>query len=214
MNFPLSTAQSIASTSLPPFANSNSLSQQSQMEAEISTGQLEQFQTPGSLPASLIQQQRIAEDPQQQQPMPGISISNQNVQHPQFTKPGAQTQRQTNFDAAGKSGFKESTATSQQRQPDQAQQAQLLSQQQQQEQNQEQGQIVGGASQMDVTSQPQQVSLQQQQQQQQQQAVRGVQQQQPPLPKVVWSGIMEFTEVVSLSELFRYHTFTYNYSEG
>ena len=195
MNFSLSTAQSIASTSLPPSANSNSLSQQTQMETEIST--LEQPQTSGSLPASSIQQQSIAEDPQQQQPMPGISISNQKTQQPQFTKPGVQTQRQTNSDAAGKSDFKESTATPQhplwqQRQPDQAQQAQLLSQQQHQ-QKQEKGQIAGGASQMDVTSQ----LLLLLQQQQQQQADEVVQQQQQAMPMVVWSGIMEFWESVS-----------------
>ena len=66
----------------------------------------------------------------------GISVSNQTIQHPgpQFTAPGTQTQEQTNFDAAGRSGIKKSVATPYQpvEQPDQAQQARIISQQQQQ----------------------------------------------------------------------------------
>lgn len=120
----------------------------------------------------------------QQQPTisnPGISVSNQRVQHPQFTTPGTQTQEQTNFDAAGKSGIKKSVATPYQpmEQPDQAQLARIISQQQQQ---QEQDQVVQETSQWMSP------------QQQQPQTVQNVQQQQQARPVVIWSGIMEVTK--------------------
>ena len=99
---------------------------------------------------------------------PGISVSKQTMQHPQFTTPGVQTQEYYNFDADGKSGIKKSVATSQQsveqqQQPDQAQQGRLnITQHELQQQRQGQEYVV------------QQVSLDER--------------------KVVWSGVMEFKE--------------------
>ena len=103
----------------------------------------------------------------QLQPMvsnPGISVSKQTMQHPQFTTPGVQTQH---FDADGKSGIKKSVATSQQyveqqqQQSDQAQQGGLnITQHELQQQRQGQEYVV------------QQVSLDKQK-------------------KVIWSGVME-----------------------
>ena len=128
-------------------------------------------------------------DPQQQPTIsnPGISVTNQKIQHPQFITPGTQTQEQANFDTDGKSGIKKLAATpqqsvEQQQQPDQAQQVKLTTQKELPQERQEQNQVVQGAS------YSQQVSLHEQEQQQEVQGIRQHQQ-------VVWSGIMEFNPV-------------------